>query len=461
MRNPATGEELARVPRMKARDTVVCEETVTKAFESWRRTTALDRSKIMKKLASLMADNSEDLAKILTLEAGKPLSEARGEIQYALNFLEFYGEEAKRMYGDTIPSPMQGRRLLTIKQPVGPAAFVTPWNFPSAMITRKLGPALAAGCTVTIKPAEETPMSALALCVLANEAGLPPGVLNVVTVHRDDVKDVGLQFCHSNHYKKISFTGSTAVGKWLYRESADTVKRVSLENGGNAPFLVFDDANLDLALNAVMAAKFRNAGQTCICANRIYVHDAVYDEFAERLAQRVQSLVVGNGLDKETTCGPLINAAAVKKVDSIVRDCIEKGAKCLTGGSPHDSLNAQGGTFYRPTVLTEVTKDMKPCQDEIFGPVAPLIRFTDEEEVLREANDSKLGLAAYACTSNLSRSFRLFEGLEAGLVGINEGAISTEVAPFGGYKESGLGREGGHEGLDSFTETKYVNINTQ
>lgn len=457
--NPANGKIVAAVPRMTAADTAVCEPIATKAFESWSRTTSAERSRVMRRLASLMTDNMEDLALILTLEAGKPLAEARGEIQYALNFIEFYAEEAKRMYGDTIPTPTAGRRLLTIKQPVGPAAFVTPWNFPSAMITRKLGPALAAGCTVTIKPAEQTPMSALALCVLAQEAGLPAGVLNVVTVNRDDVQDVGLQFAHSLHYKKLSFTGSTAVGKWLYREGASTLKRVSLENGGNAPFIVFDDADLDLAINAVMAAKFRNAGQTCICANRIYVHAAVYDEFAARLVKRVSALVVGDGTQAGVTCGPLINAAAVKKVDAQVQDCLRKGAKLLLGGAPHAALNALGGHFYLPTVLAEVTRDMKPCEEETFGPVAPLIRFTDEDAVVKEANDTKLGLAAYVCTSSLSRTFRVAEALQAGLVGVNEGAISSEVAPFGGFKESGLGREGGHEGLEAFTETKYINMN--
>ncbi|CAE7426936.1 gabD [Symbiodinium microadriaticum] len=409
-----------------------------------------------------MHSNIDDLARIITLECGKPLPEARGEVMYAAGFLEWYAEEAKRMYGDIIPAPVAGpRKYLTTRQAVGPAALITPWNFPSAMITRKIAPAFAAGCTVTIKPAEETPLSALALCVLAQEAGVPDGVMNVVTVTREDVVAVGTQFCHSDYYRKISFTGSTNVGKWLLRESAMSMKRVCLENGGNAPFIIFDDADLDVALRALMAAKFRNAGQACIAANRIYVQDGVYDKFADMLTSKVSTLVCGDGLSAGVTMGPLINEAGVTKVDRQVQDCLAKGAILRCGGSAHTELNAQGGTFYLPTVLTEVTADMQPFLEETFGPVAPLCRFSTEEDVIHQANATRSGLAGYACTSSLSRAWRVAEELEFGLVGINEGAISSEVAPFGGMKDSGLGREGGHQGLEAYLETKYIHMLTE
>lgn len=408
-----------------------------------------------------MHENIDDLATIITLEAGKPLAESRGEIMYAAGFMEYYAEEAKRTYGDMIPAPVSGRKYMTIKQPVGPAAMITPWNFPSAMITRKVAPALAAGCTVTVKPAEETPMSALALCALAIEAGVPAGAMNVITVGRNRVQDLGTHFCTSDVYKKISFTGSTNVGKWLMKESASTIKRVSLENGGNAPFIIFDDADLSVALRALLAAKFRNAGQACIAANRIFVHEKVYDEFAEMLTAKVSGFKCGNGLHEGVNMGPLINKAGLDKAVRQVEDCVSKGAKVTVGGQPHEELNAAGGCFYLPTVLTEVTSEMSPFLEESFSPIAPLTRFSSEEDVIQQANDTTSGLAAYACTTNLSRAWRLAESLEAGLVGINEGAISSEVAPFGGMKESGLGREGGRQGIEPYLETKYINMMTE
>eukprot|EP00604_Paraphysomonas_vestita_P003478 CAMPEP_0174819924 /NCGR_PEP_ID=MMETSP1107-20130205/3392_1 /TAXON_ID=36770 /ORGANISM="Paraphysomonas vestita, Strain GFlagA" /LENGTH=416 /DNA_ID=CAMNT_0016034247 /DNA_START=190 /DNA_END=1440 /DNA_ORIENTATION=+ len=411
-------------------------------------------------MSDLMHHYIDDLAHIITIEAGKPLAEARGEVLYAASFFEFYGEEAKRIYGDIIPPIIHGRKYLTIKQPVGPAAMITPWNFPSAMITRKLAPALAAGCTATIKPAEETPLSAFAICAIANEAGLPPGVLNVVTVAREDVQSIGKHFCNSHLYRKISFTGSTNVGKWLMQESASTVKKLSLENGGNAPFIVFDDADLELAVKAVLAAKFRNAGQTCVCANRIFVQDSIYDKFADMLTEKVSAYRCGNGLHSSTTMGPLINRAGLEKTKRHVEDCVSKGAIVRCGGHEHYELNKNGGNFFVPTVLTEVTPAMKPYYEETFGPIAPLFRFKTDKEAIQLANDTRAGLAGYACTSNLSRAFHVAEALECGLVGINEGAISNEVIPFGGMKESGIGREGGRQGIDAFVETKYINITT-
>ena len=367
-----------------------------------------------------------------------------------------YAEEATRVHGEVLQPNLPGRRMMTIKQPVGPVALITPWNFPAAMITRKLGPALAAGCTAVIKPAELTPLSALALCAIAHEAGVPAGVVNCLTVGREEVQEVGRALCHHDDLRKISFTGSTPVGKWLYRESADTVKKLSLELGGNAPFIVFDDADIDVAVKALINCKFRNTGQVCIASNRIFVQDGVYDAFATALSAKVQNIKCGDGFDATNSAGPLINAQGLSKVTSQVDDCVALGASVLLGGSPMQELNDLGGTFYKPTILTGVTPEMAPYREETFGPVAPLFRFTTEEEVIRMANDTPFGLAAYACTSNMSRAFRVSEALESGMVGINEGAISSDSVPFGGVKQSGLGREGGHWGIEEYLEMKYV-----
>lgn len=454
--NPANGKVLAELPRMDEREVEVASVAASRAWLSWRQTTAKDRSKVLQKMAALMEHYRDDLATILTLEAGKPLAEAKGEINYAMGFVELYAEEGKRVSGQTIQPPLKGRRLLTMRQPVGPCALITPWNFPSAMITRKLAPALAAGCTVVIKPADLTPLSALALCVIAQEAGVPPGVVNCLTVGKEQVEAVGGALCRQPLLRKLSFTGSTAVGKWLMRESAGTVKRLSLELGGNAPFLVFDDACIDTAVAALLTCKFRNAGQTCISANRVLVQAGIYDAFAAALARKVQALKVGNGLDAGVTSGPVINAAGLAKVARHVHDCVSKGAVVAAGGEAHAALNAIGGTFFSPTVLIGATADMLPFHEETFGPVAVLLRFETEEEALRIANDTPFGLAGYACTRDLGRAWRVAEGLECGLVGVNEGAISYVEAPFGGMKESGVGREGGAWGIDEYLETKYV-----
>jgi len=454
--NPATGEILAQLPRMGVEDVEAASRVANEAWSSWRRTTAKERSRILLNMHSLMEKHRDDLATILTLEAGKPLAEAKGEINYAMSFLELYAEEAKRVNGQVLQPPVANRRLVTMRQPVGPCALICPWNFPSAMITRKLGPALAAGCTAVIKPADLTPLSALALCVIAQEAGVPPGVINCLTVGKDEVMAVGGALCHNPLLRKLSFTGSTAVGKWLMRESASTVKRLSLELGGNAPFIVFDDCDLEVAVSAVLNAKFRNAGQTCISSNRIFVQAKVYDEFAALLVSKVGAMKVGNGLERDVTTGPLINAAGLDKVTRHVQDCVAKGAVARIGGAPVKALNDAGGNFYAPTVLTGVTTDMLPFSEETFGPLAPLLRFETEEEVIKLANDTPFGLAGYACTKDLARAWRVAERIECGLVGINEGAISTADVPFGGMKESGLGREGGSWGIDEYLETKYV-----
>ncbi|XP_058072251.1 succinate-semialdehyde dehydrogenase, mitochondrial isoform X1 [Magnolia sinica] len=447
--NPATGDVIANVPCMGRKETTDAISSAYDAFNSWSKLTATERSKCLRKWYDLLIDHKEDLAQLITLEQGKPLKEALGEVAYGANFIEFYAEEAKRVYGDIIPSTLADRRLFVLKQPVGVVGAITPWNFPLAMITRKVGPALACGCTVVIKPSELTPLTALAAAELALKAGIPPGVVNVVMGNASDIGDTLLA---SSQVRKITFTGSTAVGKKLMAGAAGTVKKVSLELGGNAPCIVFDDADLDVAVKGSLAAKFRNSGQTCVCANRIIVQEGIYEKFANAFASAVQNLQVGNGLIEGVAQGPLINEAAVHKVESFVQDATSKGAKVMLGGKRH----SLGMTFYEPTVLTDVNSEMLVSREEVFGPVAPLIRFKTEEDAIHIANDTNAGLAAYIFTTNISRSWRVSEALEYGLVGVNEGIISTEVAPFGGVKQSGLGREGSKYGMDEYLEIKYV-----
>ncbi|MEE9376181.1 MAG: NAD-dependent succinate-semialdehyde dehydrogenase [Rhizobiaceae bacterium] len=447
--NPANGKEIAKVPQMGATETKEAISAASAAFMDWSKTTAKSRSLIIRRWFDLIVENADELAAILTEEQGKPLAEAKGEILYAASFVEFYAEEAKRIYGETIPSPFADGRIVVIRQPIGVIAAITPWNFPAAMITRKLAPAFAAGCTAVVKPAPDTPLTAFALGELAQQAGLPDGVLNIIS---GDAVAIGGQLCASKDVRALTFTGSTAVGKLLIKQCADTVKRMGLELGGNAPFIVFDDADIDAAVQGAMASKFRNAGQTCVCANRIYVQDAVYDKFAEKLAVEVDKLVVGAGDQDGVTQGPLINEAAVAKVDSLIADALDKGASVLIGGGRHEL----GGLFYQPTVLTGVTTETKLTNQEIFGPVAPLYRFKNDDEVVELANATEFGLAAYFYSRDIGRIWRVAEALEYGMVGINTGVMSTEVAPFGGVKESGLGREGGRHGIDEFTEMKYM-----
>ena len=447
--NPATGATLGTVPKMGDVETKRAIEAAEAAGPAWRAKTAKDRAAILKKWFDLVMHAQDDLAALMTAEQGKPLSEAHGEVVYGASFIEWFAEEGKRLYGDTIPTNAPDRRLMVIKQPIGVVASITPWNFPIAMITRKCAPAMAAGCTVVAKPAEDTPFCALALAQLAERAGIPRGVFNVVT---GDPKVIGAEITSNPIVRKVSFTGSTAVGKLLMRQCSDTVKKVSLELGGNAPFIVFDDADLDAAVAGVMASKYRNAGQTCVCANRIYVQDGVYDAFAAKMAKAVGELSVGDGTKGGVTQGPLINEAAVEKVERLVADALAKGAKALVGGMRHEL----GGTFYTPTILTGVTPDMACASEEIFGPVAPLYRFSDETDVVAQANDTPYGLAAYFYARDIGRVWRVAEALEYGIVGINEGIISTELAPFGGVKESGLGREGGAYGIEEFVEVKYL-----
>lgn len=447
--NPANGEIIGHVPRLTAQDVQVAIQAANKALPAWREMSAKERSKLLRRWYDLCITHQEDLAIILTSEQGKPLSEARGEIAYGAAFIEWFSEEAKRVYGDIIPGPATDRRLLVIKQPVGVVAAITPWNFPNAMITRKAGAALAAGCTIVVKPASATPFSALALAVLAIEAGIPAGVFNVVTGSAGVVGEV---LTSSPVVRKLSFTGSTEVGKLLMAQCAGTVKKVSMELGGNAPFIVFDDADLDAAVAGVMASKFRNAGQTCVCANRIFVKDRIYDTFAARLKIAVEAQVIGNGMQEGVNLGPLIDAAAVDKVKEHISDAIALGAQVLTGGQPHKL----GGHFFQPTILIDVPTGAKLMNEETFGPVAPLIRFTTEEEVIGMANDTPFGLAAYFYTGSYERSWRVSEALECGIVGLNEGLISTELAPFGGIKESGVGREGSKYGIEDYVEVKYI-----
>ncbi|WP_036024483.1 NADP-dependent succinate-semialdehyde dehydrogenase [Paraburkholderia dilworthii] len=447
--NPATGELIATVPRMGTTETRRAIDAANAAWPAWRATTAKQRAVILRKWHDLMLENADDLALILTTEQGKPLAEAKGEIQYAASFLEWFAEEGKRVNGDTIPTPASDKRIVVTKEPVGICAAITPWNFPAAMITRKVGPALAAGCQIIVKPAEATPLSALALAVLAERAGVPRGVFNVVT---GEPKAIGAEMTGNPIVRKLSFTGSTPVGRLLMAQCAPTVKKVSLELGGNAPFIVFDDADLDAAVAGAIASKYRNSGQTCVCTNRFYVHDKVYDAFAEKLRIAVEQLTVGRGTEAGVTQGPLINEAAVLKVESHIEDALAKGARVVTGGKRH----ALGHGFFEPTILADVTPDMKVARDETFGPLAPLFRFSSDEEVIQLANDTEFGLASYFYSRDLGRVWRVAEALEYGMVGINTGLISNEVAPFGGVKQSGLGREGSHYGIDDYLVIKYM-----
>jgi succinate-semialdehyde dehydrogenase / glutarate-semialdehyde dehydrogenase len=449
--NPASGARLGSVPDLGAAETRRAIEAAERAWPAWRDKTAKERGAILRKWFELMMASQEDLAQLLTAEQGKPLAEARGEIAYGASFIEWFAEEAKRAYGDTIPSPWADKRILVIRQPVGVAAMITPWNFPNAMITRKAGPALAAGCTVVLKPAEQTPFSALAMAELAERAGIPQGVLNIVT---GDAPAIGAELCANAKVRKLSFTGSTEVGRILMRQCADTVKKLSLELGGNAPFIVFDDADLDAAVEGALASKYRNAGQTCVCANRLYVQHGVYDAFAAKLVEKVKGFKVGAGTEPGVTIGPLIDAQGLKKVEEHVADALAKGAKVKAGGKPHE----RGGLFFQPTVLTDVTPEMIVSREETFGPVAPLIRFRTEADAIRLANDTEFGLAGYFYSRDVGRIFRVAEKMEVGIVGANAGIISTEVAPFGGVKQSGLGREGSKYGLEEFMEVKYVLI---
>ena len=445
--NPATAEVICTVPKLGKAETAAAVAAAEKAMPGWAGKTAKERCNIMRKWFNLMMENQEDLARIMTAEQGKPLAEARGEIAYGASFIEFFAEEAKRICGETIPTHKSDARIVVIRQPVGVVAAITPWNFPNAMITRKAGPALAAGCSIVIKPASETPLSALALCELAERAGIPAGVINVVT---GKASEIGGELTSNPVVKMLTFTGSTEIGKMLMEQCARTVKKVGMELGGNAPFIVFDDADLDAAVLGAMASKYRNAGQTCVCANRLYVQSGVYDAFAAKLADAVKKLKVGDGTEEGITTGPLINAAGAAKVKEHIDDALAKGAKVVVGGK------MLGGNFVEPTILRDVTSDMKVTREETFGPLAPLFKFETEEEVIQKANDTEFGLACYFYTRDIGRVWRVGEGLDYGIVGINEGIISTEVAPFGGVKESGIGREGSSHGMDEFVEMKYM-----
>lgn len=447
--NPYDGAVLGHVPECGTDETRRAILAAEAAYKKWRVLTAKQRADFMWRWAELIDENKEDLAILMTLEQGKPLTESRGEIDYANSFIKWFAEEGRRVYGDVILSNKPNQHLLVIKQPIGVVAAITPWNFPAAMITRKCAPALAVGCTVVIKPAEDTPFSALALAVLAEQAGIPAGVINVLT---GVPEKIGAELSTNPIVRKLSFTGSTAVGKLLMKQCASTIKKISLELGGNAPFIVFDDADLDAAVQGAMASKFRNTGQTCVCANRILVQDKVYEQFAEKLLVAVKNLKLGNGLDNNVQQGPLINQAAIEKVQAHIADATAKGAKIFCGGKSA----AQGALFFEPTILTDVTTSMIVAREETFGPVAPLFRFHSEEEAIQMANDTEFGLASYFYSRDMSRIWRVTEGLEYGMVGVNEGIISTEVAPFGGVKESGMGREGSKYGLDDYLEIKYV-----
>jgi succinate-semialdehyde dehydrogenase/glutarate-semialdehyde dehydrogenase len=448
--NPADGSVIARVADLGAVETRIAIEVAHRAFPAWAAKTAKARGAILRRWSDLMLAHADDLARLMTAEQGKPLAESKGEVAYGAAFIDWFADEAKRAYGHTIPSPMPGKRLASIKQPIGVCAAIAPWNFPIAMITRKVGPALAAGCTVVVKPAAETPLCALAIARLAVEAGVPAGVLNVVT--GTDASAIGKALCEDGRVRKLSFTGSTPVGKVLYAQCAGTMKKLSLELGGNAPFIVFDDADLEAAVDGAIASKYRNTGQTCVCANRLIVQSGIHDAFARRLTEKVAAMKVGPGTGEGVTIGPLINDKALAKVEALVAEAVGQGAEVAIGGARH----ALGGLFYQPTVLTGATADMRLFQEEIFGPVAPIVKFETEQEAIALANATPFGLAAYFYSRDVGRCWRVAEAIEAGMVGINEGLISTEVAPFGGVKESGLGREGASEGLDEYLETKYL-----
>lgn len=447
--NPATGETLARVPDVGAQGARDAVEAAKAAFPGWSGRTAKERSVILRRWFDLILQNKEDLAVLMTSEQGKPLAESRGEIEYAAGFIEFYAEEAKRLYGEVIPSPWPGSQLIVLRQAAGVVAAITPWNFPAAMITRKVGPALAAGCTAVVKPAGATPLTALALAVLGEEAGLPPGVLNVVTGRSGPIGEV---LTTHDAVQVVTFTGSTEIGRTLMAQAASSIKKVGLELGGNAPFIVFDDADIDAAVQGAIQSKFRNMGQTCVCANRLYVQAAVHDRFVEKLVLAVSKLKVGNGLEDGVTQGPLVTSSAVEKVQEHIADATDKGAAIRLGGGVH----ALGGTFFEPTVLTGVTQDMKIAREETFGPVAAVFSFDTEEEVVDYANDTEFGLAAYFYARDVGRIFRVAQGLDYGIVGVNAGVISTEIAPFGGVKQSGIGREGSRHGIEEYTELKYI-----
>jgi succinate-semialdehyde dehydrogenase/glutarate-semialdehyde dehydrogenase len=446
--NPATGSVLATVTDMGSADVRAAIDAAHAAWPAYRDLTAKERSNLLKKWFALILENKDELARLMTMECGKVLAESRGEVDYGASFIEWFAEEAKRTYGDVIPANTRDKRLVVIKQSIGVVAAITPWNFPLAMITRKVGPALAAGSPVVVKPPSETPLTALAIAYLAEKAGFPPGVYNTVTTSKN--AEVGQELCENRNVRKLSFTGSTAIGKLLMSQCASNLKKISLELGGNAPFIVFDDADIDAAVVGAMASKFRNNGQTCVCVNRLYVHNAVYDEFVEKLSKAVAALRVGNGLDTDAQMGPLINEKGLNKVKHHLEDALSKGAKVIVGGNEMDGL------FFQPTVLTDITPDMIIAREEVFGPVAPIARFTSEQEVVQLANDTPYGLAAYFYSKDIARCWRVAEALDYGMVGINEGMISTEVAPFGGIKESGVGREGSKYGMDYFMEIKYL-----
>ena len=448
--NPSNGNVIINVPDLDVDDARIAIDAAHEAFPHWSKKTAKERSIILNKFCKLMLENADDLAAILTAEMGKPLAEAKGEIAYGASFIEWFAEEGKRVYGETIPGHQEDKRIIVLKQPVGVVAAITPWNFPNAMITRKLGPALAAGCCFVAKAPEDTPLSALALCDLAEEAGIPKGVFSVLTT--SDPVEIGKELCSNDKIRKLTFTGSTEVGKKLLKQGADQVLKMSMELGGNAPFIVFDDADIDKAVEGAIISKFRNNGQTCVCANRIYVQDGVYDMFAKKLEEAVSKMVVGDGFATSSTLGPLITNEALKKVEEHIKDALDKGATAQCGGKRHSI----GGTFFEPTVLTNVDKSMLIAEEETFGPVAPLFRFNDEDDVIEQANNTIFGLASYFYASDLKRVWKVAEALEYGMVGINTGLISTEVAPFGGVKQSGIGREGSHHGIEEYLEMKYL-----
>ncbi|MDW9815255.1 NADP-dependent succinate-semialdehyde dehydrogenase [Sinorhizobium meliloti] len=447
--NPATCEIIGRVPKLGAADTRTAIEAAARVQKEWAARTAKERSAVLRRWFELMIENKDDLGRILTMEQGKPLAEATGEIVYGASFIEWFAEEARRVYGDLVPGHQKDKRILVMKQPIGVVAAITPWNFPNAMITRKAGPALAAGCAMVLKPAAQTPFSAIAIAVLAERAGMPKGLFSVIT---GSAREIGAEMTSNPTVRKLTFTGSTEVGAELYRQSAATIKKLGLELGGNAPFIVFDDADLDAAVEGALIAKFRNNGQTCVCANRIYVQDGVYEAFSDKLAQAVAKLKTGNGMEDGVILGPLIDQPALKKVEEHVADALAKGARVVQGGRRH----SLGGTFYEATVLADVTQAMAVAREETFGPVAPLFRFKDESDVIAQANDTEFGLASYFYAKDLARVFRVAEALEYGMVGVNTGLISTAEAPFGGVKLSGLGREGSKYGIEEFMEIKYV-----